>query len=311
MGLIYKVQNKINGHIYIGKTSRTLNERWKEHVNYALSDGKTALAKAIRKYGKDNFELFIIEDNIDNNLLNEKEKTYINFYQSNKSDIGYNETEGGDGGRTSSKLSQTQVSEIIKLIQTSNISLSDIARMYNIHRSVIANINNGKTWVQDNLTYPLRLVHKNYQSKLTDQQYIEIIWLLKNTNQSLMQIAKSYNLSQENVTSINQGYHCYSADGYYGQFYNGVYPVRDCNKKHIEKNEMPNIIYDILFTNDSMEKIGNKYGEKGNTIAYIALGKRRKELTQGYKLPLRKYKLENQLIYKQKNGGDTNENSCD
>lgn len=74
---------------------------------------------------------------------------------------------------------------------------------------------------------------------------------------------------------------------------------------------MSDIIYDILFTNDSMEKIGNKYGEKGNTITYIALGKRRRELTQDYKIPLRKYKLENQLIYKQKNGGDTNENSRD
>lgn len=145
MGLIYKIQNKINGHIYIGKTSRTLNKRWQEHVNYALAGGTTALAKAIKKYGKDNFELFIVEDNIDNDLLNEKEKTYINFYQSNNSNIGYNETDGGDGGRTSSKLSQAQVSEIIKLIQTSDISLSDIARMYNIDKSIIININNGKT----------------------------------------------------------------------------------------------------------------------------------------------------------------------
>lgn len=311
MGLIYKIQNKINGHIYIGKTSRTLNKRWQEHVNYALAGGTTALAKAIKKYGKDNFELFIVEDNIDNDLLNEKEKTYINFYQSNNSNIGYNETDGGDGGRTSSKLSQAQVSEIIKLIQTSDIPLSDIARMYNIHKSIIININNGKTWVQDNLIYPLRTVHKNYQSKLTDQQYIEIIELLKNTNQTLTQIAKSYNLSEENITSINQGYYCYGADGYYGQFYNGTYPIRDCNKKYIKQDDISDIIYDILFTNDSMEKIGNKYGEKGNTITYIALGKRRKELTQGYKIPLRKYKLENQLIYKQKNGGDANENSRD
>ena len=31
MAYIYKITNKLNGKIYIGQTSRTVQERWKEH----------------------------------------------------------------------------------------------------------------------------------------------------------------------------------------------------------------------------------------------------------------------------------------
>lgn len=31
MGYIYKITNQINGKSYIGKTERTVEERWKNH----------------------------------------------------------------------------------------------------------------------------------------------------------------------------------------------------------------------------------------------------------------------------------------
>ena len=49
-----------------------------------------------------------------------------------------------------------------------------------------------------------------------------------------------------------------------------------------------------------MEKIGLKYNIHGNTLTYIANGKRRKELTQDYIVPLRKNVKENQEIYNKK-----------
>ena len=49
-----------------------------------------------------------------------------------------------------------------------------------------------------------------------------------------------------------------------------------------------------------MEKIGLKYNVQGNTLTYIANGKRRKELTKGYVVPLRKNIKENQEIYNKK-----------
>ena len=53
---------------------------------------------------------------------------------------------------------------------------------------------------------------------------------------------------------------------------------------------------DIIFTKDSMAKIGAKYNLQGNTLTYIANGQRRKELTQDFITPLRKNILINQKI---------------
>ena len=47
-----------------------------------------------------------------------------------------------------------------------------------------------------------------------------------------------------------------------------------------------------------MTKIGLKYNIQGNTLTYIANGKRRKELTKDYIVPLRNNIEENKKIYK-------------
>jgi hypothetical protein len=46
-----------------------------------------------------------------------------------------------------------------------------------------------------------------------------------------------------------------------------------------------------------MEKIGNKYNILGNTLYCITTGKRRKELTKNFILPMRKNLQINQQIF--------------
>lgn len=46
-----------------------------------------------------------------------------------------------------------------------------------------------------------------------------------------------------------------------------------------------------------MEKIGNKYSISGNTLTYIANGKRRKDITKNFVVPLRHNLQTNQIIY--------------
>ena len=98
MGKIYKVTNKINGNIYIGQTRQPINTRWLNHCYSAETsshkDYSCPLHNAIRKYGRDNFLIEEIED-CDNDLLNEREQYWIQFYNSYNN--GYNAALGGDG----------------------------------------------------------------------------------------------------------------------------------------------------------------------------------------------------------------------
>ena len=70
MAVVYKITNKINGKIYIGQTTRTFEQRWKEHCNDAMNFKDIYLFhNAIRKYGKENFECEILESNIPDELI--------------------------------------------------------------------------------------------------------------------------------------------------------------------------------------------------------------------------------------------------
>lgn len=55
MTIVYLIKNMINGKMYIGQTSRTLERRWYEHCWHASRGESGVLYRAIRKYGKDAF----------------------------------------------------------------------------------------------------------------------------------------------------------------------------------------------------------------------------------------------------------------
>lgn len=61
MAFIYKITNLINNKCYIGKTERTINERWKEHLKKSKSLD-LPLYRALNKYGIDNFQIEQIEE---------------------------------------------------------------------------------------------------------------------------------------------------------------------------------------------------------------------------------------------------------
>lgn len=98
---IYKITNVINGKVYIGKTSRSISQRFKEHIEFAkLGYDNMLIYRAIRKYGEDNFSIELIEDQINNKEIDNRERYWINYYHSyihSKDCNGYNMTLGGDG----------------------------------------------------------------------------------------------------------------------------------------------------------------------------------------------------------------------
>ena len=99
-GLIYKITNQYNGYVYIGQTVQTLEQRWKQHIKYAFSSGKSSnmvIARAIRKYGADAFSVEVIAKNIPETLLDATEQFWILHFNSFAQ--GYNCTLGGRGSR--------------------------------------------------------------------------------------------------------------------------------------------------------------------------------------------------------------------
>jgi len=87
---IYKITNKINGKIYIGKDTKN---------NKSYFGSGLLIKRSIKKYGKENFTKEILEECEDNNILSEKEIYWINYFNS-IIPIGYNICLGGDGGDT-------------------------------------------------------------------------------------------------------------------------------------------------------------------------------------------------------------------
>ena len=96
MGDIYKIITDFNDKIYIGKTKNGAKKRWHEHIKRDINNNQY-IHRAMRQYGIEHFSYEILETNIPENELNNKEKEYIKKYNS-KVPNGYNETDGGDGG---------------------------------------------------------------------------------------------------------------------------------------------------------------------------------------------------------------------
>lgn len=94
---IYKIENVVNGKLYIGYTSKTVGERFKEHVASARRDNTTTkIGRAIRKYGSDNFRATVLETTSCRTECNQIEDKYI--VELNTIKEGYNITRGGQGG---------------------------------------------------------------------------------------------------------------------------------------------------------------------------------------------------------------------
>lgn len=91
---IYKITNKLNGQCYIGQ-SINIARRWKEHIQASISKN-SRLYIAMRKYTIENFTFEIVEE-CSEEQLNEKEKYWINYYDSYNN--GYNMTQGGESGK--------------------------------------------------------------------------------------------------------------------------------------------------------------------------------------------------------------------
>jgi hypothetical protein len=96
MHTIYLV-HKDSKPVYVGYTSKSVKERWKEHLKNS-NKPKYPLHHAIKKYGVDSFTIETLYESEDGeHTLNYMEHHYIWLYRTHCSLCGYNVTLGGDG----------------------------------------------------------------------------------------------------------------------------------------------------------------------------------------------------------------------
>lgn len=291
-GKIYKYTNLINNMVYIGQTKQTLEQRDKKHLSQ-LNDN-TYFHRALKKYGRNNFSLELLEDYIPFSELDQKEKFYIDFYDSfYVTGKGYNLTQGGQWGNSHQKLTLSQVNEIKNKIAQNLQTFSEIASEYQVTIYAISDINRGKSFHDDALSYPLRPAPQ--RSEMNMEKLDIILDMILNTSLTWKEISEAVNVNEYTVGEINRGTNSWCPKDL-------SYPLRKPIQSNTYQNkitlqEVQQICYDLCFTNKTLEDIGKKYNIAKNTVGDISRGISWKEITHQFICPIRKNKNENQKIY--------------
>lgn len=158
---IYKIENLLNNKIYIGQSIH-IEKRWQEHCKASTH---SLIAKAIKKYGKENFSFQILEEVSDITELNSLESKYIQQFNSLIPN-GYNIViEDNNQHHQFGKYDYSTLLEIVDKIKNSNLSFQNIAQDYDLDLSMIYYLNRGDYHTLPNESYPLRPV-QNMSKKI-------------------------------------------------------------------------------------------------------------------------------------------------
>lgn len=272
---IYKL-NYDNGKIYIGQ-ALSIYSRALEHnsKNIQICD------QALKKHQAHIEILEIVNDILQ---LDAIENKWINYYNATNKTIGYNILNQGNASgkrgieNCNASLNENQLNEIIDLLlNETQLSYKDIAKLYNVNQNTILKISQGYSYFNPNLNYPLR--RNNHDANKKDS----VIDYFKNEEELLQlkddllyrwdleienDLAKQYNIPVKIIRNINQG-HLFETIGNY------QYPIRNKNIRNNQNftiNDVLNILSDLRNTSKSMSDIGIKYNIHRNTVSKINRG---------------------------------------
>lgn len=214
---IYKITDLRNNKIYIGRATDLDNRKWRHFCycdinNYTFSSIKTEINmkihQAMIESGNKNDFLFEVIEECPKEKLNEREKYYIKFFNSLIPN-GYNSTEGGDSyphlqgeNHPNHKITLEQ-SKIIKKMLYQGKTVKEIIEIIpQATMGIISSINNGRSWYDSDIKYPISSL--NGVKKLSKED-IKFIRELRIKGSSCKELAKKYKTSSSNISNITIG----------------------------------------------------------------------------------------------------------
>lgn len=141
---IYQITNLINNKIYIGQTNN-IKKRWSNHKN--CNSPKMVIAKAIKKYGVENFKFEILLEGL---TAEESDEAEVRLIQEKNSLVpnGYNVEKGGKRNNGISHYGA----------DNSNAHLTECEAQY----------------ILDNRNIPMYILYDDFSEKITYEQFKKI-----------------------------------------------------------------------------------------------------------------------------------------
>lgn len=205
-GVIYKIENKTNGKVYIGQTIQGFCKRYKysgdtdiERVykyHIALYDNNdmsynSHLLRSIKKYGFSNFSVNKIFDiAFSKDELDVKEMSWVSVYNSYKN--GYNQNLGGNGNNGLFGINNPYAKSVIQLSLEGKFikqwdSLADVERELDINKTHICGVCNdnygrkssgGFMWIYEDEYYDfkddLELIYNNQTGEYNKNPIVQL-----------------------------------------------------------------------------------------------------------------------------------------
>ena len=133
-GVVYLIVNTVNGKMYVGQTTRSVEERFKEHAKLDYLIGR-----AIRHDGQKNFRYGVIKTCASKAELDYWEKFFIAALKT-KAPLGYNCTDGGEGIIGCAEITREKMRKANRGENNPNYGKASVRRCRSPYKNLIAEL---------------------------------------------------------------------------------------------------------------------------------------------------------------------------
>jgi group I intron endonuclease len=198
--LVYKVTNKETKEVYVGITTKSIEDRKKDHLKKSKKGKTYAFQHAIATYGSEAFKWEQIDTALTKDDLAQKEKDYILEY--NSKEQGYNSDSGGGIQKTvyqydvSTRMLVNKYSSLSVAGATVNLNKQDLSKVC----LSVNKLSKGSIWSYSS-TYPIGI--KDNRRKVVQQLTLEGEFI--NEFKSVSEASKQTDCNKTSIAKVCRG----------------------------------------------------------------------------------------------------------